>query len=315
MIEFRHEVAGYYTFCVGKGDKVRQVAHIKNLILNGGLDLIFTRVQSNSYTPADLLYNCCIGLGTGVPQDTDVSLQTYLASTDKLSEVGRGQTADANLQTYWWVKNKYRFTPGNATGNISEVGIFPRGGTKDNLFSRANITDEAGNPTTITVLADEYLDVYYEYRVYFTVADQAFSWTVNNVTYTGTQRLYDYPSVPDITQGVGVPSEFYNAPKWYASDNAIVPPDQHLYGTGGIGVPITANPEPIAYVLGAYYFDSVQHWDITQANFAAGIKRLIVTTEMHKYQIGFVDSTGGGIPKTSSQKFTITARFSWARKA
>ena len=68
---------------------------------------------------------------------------------------------------YRWAKVTWRFGQGVAAGNISEVGL---GWGNSNLWNRALIKDANGNPTTITVLSDEYLDVVSEIRDYPTLS-------------------------------------------------------------------------------------------------------------------------------------------------
>ena len=51
-------------------------------------------------------------------------------------------------------------------GDVAEVGFF---NTSSVLFSRALIKDSEGNPTTLTLLADEQLFITYEFRKYPTI--------------------------------------------------------------------------------------------------------------------------------------------------
>lgn len=98
-----------------------------------------------------------------------------------------------------WVQNTlvFEFPAGRATGNLTEVGV---GWTSDGViipnannnrvFSRALILDASGQPTTLTVLADEILRVTYMLRLYvpFNVPDEVKVMTIGGVNTTVTIR-------------------------------------------------------------------------------------------------------------------------------
>ena len=139
---------------------------------------------------AEWIDRCVVGSGNSTPIDGQTALDSFVASTDVtaigLSDMGGIQVAAAPY--YWWGRRTWRFAVGTATGNLSEVGL---GWGNANLWNRALIKDVNGSPTTITVLADEYVDVVSEVRVYpqdnisgsFNVVDK-FGATVSTHTYT-----------------------------------------------------------------------------------------------------------------------------------
>lgn len=65
-----------------------------------------------------------------------------------------------------WTRFGVRFARGVAQGNISELsfGLDTYGVGNTEAFCRTLVKDSGGNPTTITVLPDEVLDVYWELR-------------------------------------------------------------------------------------------------------------------------------------------------------
>lgn len=124
-----------------------------NLVLDTGL----ARMSAGTW-----IDRCCVGTGNSTPVVTQTALDSFLASTSTQ------QSSSAGVQTsttpyYRWAKVTWRFGQGVAAGNISEVGL---GWGNSNLWNRALIKDANGNPTTITVLSDEYLDVISEVRDY-----------------------------------------------------------------------------------------------------------------------------------------------------
>lgn len=116
---------------------------------------------------------CHVGSGSNAPAVTDTVLQTWVASTNLNQSTNGGATGSAPY--YGFVRRTYRFQEGDAAGNIAEVGIGPNGLSTSELFSRALVLDALGNPTTITVLIDEILDVEYELRQYSPTVDAEYT--------------------------------------------------------------------------------------------------------------------------------------------
>lgn len=153
---------------VSKDKECKEVVHdtgwFENLITNGGLDRFGTHAPTNSSgsNPEDTwrghaLPQFHVGSGNTAPAVTDTALQTLVASVNS-----GGPTRSANYAT-GYAQDIYsaQFGEGVAQGNLSEIGI----GNVTDLFSRALILDDLGNPTTITVLSNEFLTVYYTLRV------------------------------------------------------------------------------------------------------------------------------------------------------
>src|SRR5690606_8917143 len=105
------------------------------------------------------------------------ALGSRIASSNTVPSNTAGTTSAAPY--YTWMRKTFRFAAGVATGNLSEVGISWL--TTGALFSRALILDSGGLPTTITVLADEVVDVTYEFRIMAKTDDET-----GSVTFTGS---------------------------------------------------------------------------------------------------------------------------------
>jgi len=129
-----------------------------NLVLDSGLD----RMSQGAW-----FTGVAVGTGNSEPLVTNVGLDALLASTTTVIEVGSSRQLDA-LPYYYSLVTVFRFAQGVAAGNISEIAMTWGG---NNCWNRALIKDINGNPTTITVLPNEFLDVYTELRIYPKMTD------------------------------------------------------------------------------------------------------------------------------------------------
>lgn len=149
------EIGAKFKFIVKKpdGSISKETDWFHNLVLDAGL----------LQMPIDIWVDrCCVGSGNSTPIASQASLDAFVASTTVSlnNQAGWDSTTDP---TYLYERKTWRFAQGAAKGNLSEVGL---GWGNNALWNRALIKDTAGNPTTITILADEVLDVVAEIRVY-----------------------------------------------------------------------------------------------------------------------------------------------------
>ena len=226
-LHINEQIAGYYRFEAVRlndcGEELsRRVAAdwFPNLITDGGLD--------RYGTTNDWLGWCQVGSGSATPAFLDTALASRIAGT---SNVAGAQTtgAQASSPYYTWRRKTFRFAAGLAAGNISEVGV----GWSEvgNLFSRALVLDAQGNPTTITVLADEVLDVTYEFRCYAPASDTSGTITLDGANYDWLARAANVTSTDEFA-GWLVPRSAALNPEGLAT---------HLAFEGGIGA-ITSAP-------------------------------------------------------------------------
>ncbi|MBI1450376.1 hypothetical protein IL972_00290 [Acinetobacter sp. FL51] len=137
----------------GTDEITNESAWSENIVLDSGLARM---------SVGDWYDRCCVGSGNSTPKAGQVALDNFIASTTTK------QTTSSFIEIttkpyHYGVRITWRFGIGVAAGNISELGI---GWGNNNLWDRALVKDTGGNPTTITVLSDEYLDVISEIRVY-----------------------------------------------------------------------------------------------------------------------------------------------------
>ena len=135
------------------GKIARETGWFHNLVLDAGL----VRMTQNTWFD-----RCCVGAGNSTPIASQSALDSFIASTTTVQSTTSNWDS-TTTPTYIYERRTWRFGQGVAAGNISEVGL---GWENNALWNRALVKDINGNPTTITVLSDEYLDVVCEVRVY-----------------------------------------------------------------------------------------------------------------------------------------------------
>lgn len=273
----------------------------KNLILDQGLN---TMATSASYLTA-----CQVGTGSTAPAVGQTALVTRIAgTTTKPSNV----TSVSGGAPYYVAQTvTYSFAQGVATGNLSEVG-FGTATTGTTLFSRALIKDAMGNPTTLTVLSDESLEVTYEFRYYAPPSD-----VTGTIVATGNiGGTYDYilrpANVSTLSGSVGwtLPSgqtlSGTNSSGYRALNGDIGPITGLPSGTGGD----MSNPASASYTSGSFVLDRIITATAAQANLSGGVRSMQLKLGVGMYQIQFDPP----IPKTSVDVIQLTLRLSWARR-
>ena len=275
-----------------------------NLITDAGLNRMGT---------GGVLDNCVVGSGSNPPVVADTALQSQVAiTTTKLTNNLR--TAQSTEPYYGTNTNVYRFDVGVAAGNLSEVGIGWTGG----LFSRSLIKDGLGNPTTVTVLANEYLDVTYEIRVYPPTTDTNFQVvSAQGVTHNCVVRA------SRVTNWLYWPSFATNdGASFTTSARAYTVGAVHLISNGTIG-PITSTVQGTTgsesnniTTSNAAYVDLSLERSATltllpqHGNLAGGISAMRVAFSLGEFQYSFDPP----IVKTNVQTLTLNVKVSWARK-
>lgn len=157
-----------------------------NLITNQGL----IGMCSTQGADAKWIYcRVCVGNGTAVPNVDDTTLSNYLAaSSTQFDYWGAGYTAPVAPDWVSSVSATARFNAGMFDGTtITEIGI-TNGESSHPVFSRALILDDYGNPTSLTILSNEYFDVTYTLKYHPKLTDTEFQFSMNGVTYDCVAR-------------------------------------------------------------------------------------------------------------------------------
>lgn len=306
-------LGGKYKLTIGKAGQSPRIETpwFDNLITNQGLDHIGSPPVYNTSSGWPYLNtHCTVGTGTTTPAFTDTQLEATLAfhpSTAGSNIEGGTVSYIAGPPAYYRCIWTYTFATGAAAGNITEVGVggMLNGDVAVRLFSRALIVDGAGNPTTITVLADEILTVTYELRMYLDTTDNAYSFIVNGITYSGTVRRAEIATAPQMYLAN---YQFNNNAYMIVYNGAIGPITGSPTGSGagGVGGQTTTSA---AYVTGSHYTDFTSAFDFTQGNVTGQISAIKIISNHGAFQF----SVSPVLPKDSTHKMNLNWRYSWSR--
>lgn len=157
---------------------VRHELIFNNLVVNIGLEYYARGWPNNTY------FSCVVGTGTNVPDVSDTTLGNRIAKTN----LAYSSTTITGAP-YYARQQKFtgRFNAGAISNTITEIGVVGR--DTDIMWCRQLILDEQGNPSTVTVLPNEYLDVTYTLYTYPNLQDKVFSLNMDGVTYNCVSRL------------------------------------------------------------------------------------------------------------------------------
>lgn len=274
----------------------KETGWFNNLVLDSGL------AQMSKGTWID---RCCVGTGNTAPSISQTALASFLASTTVVQTSSAGVQATASPY-YSYALVTWRFAVGIAAGNISEVGL---GWGSTNLWNRSLIKDANGNPTTITVLADEYLDVVSEIRCYpqqnlngnFNLLDKTGA-IISSHTYSGLPRLggasvdFNQVAINNVFIYTGLLGGVTTPPSGTLLGNSSGSQHSYTYPTNtSIRVVVSFN---VSQVNGVH--QSINVTGLGLLNGAAG-------NNGYKIQISPT------ITKNSTQKMTYTFELSWDR--
>lgn len=250
---------------------------------------------------------CLVGSGSTPATASDTQLVSLIGFTNNLYDILEG--AQASAPYFGWSRITWRFNPGGADGNVSEVGVgwYDSDTSSHKTFSRALVLDALGDPTTITVLPDEYLDVTYELRMYPPLVDV-----------TGTT------DIEGVSRSFVIRAAAVNTTKWsprhllqngveqpYRPNN--INPTQGPLGTileeaSGSGAnSSSANFE--AYSNNSNRRVVLNTFGLNDGNVSGGIGALNLESVVGQYQI----SVSPVLDKTDVKTLTIRLALNWAR--
>lgn len=287
-------LAGHYTLTATDAltGVTRELASFENLITDGGLNRLGTGgIGDNVY----------VGSGSTAPANGNTSLVAQVASHGSYSQ---STGAAGSAPYYAWCRRTWRFAQGAAAGNLSEVGVGPAANT---LFSRALIKDSNGNPTTITVLSTEFLDVTYEFRIYAPASDITFNATIAGVSRACVLRAANVTGWSAAT----VAASGFRLDQVYgqtAADGDIGTVTQ----TPGGNSDQTGNVQMDSYSNNSYKRTGTINWGLNNANFGTGIKSIYFGGADYQ-QIAFQCSFTPPILKTNDKTLSLAVEVSWAR--
>lgn len=313
---------GYFTLRrvnIKTGD-VTQELKFKNTITTLALNKLGSTTNTLQY--------CYVGTGTAAPSTSNTKLGNRIATTGTIT--GNVYASDVSVDHYASRTVTFRFGAGAAAGNLTEIGIgWEAAGISDNyLWSRQLILDGSGNPTTLTVLATEYLDVTYELRLYPNLSPVAgslsltgggtYSYLIRPSYITNWACLNTSVGVIEAGAGVATVCGSTNAAAT-ASFPANYTAEQPLVSAGTL-----QTYELNAMGIDSYTSGTFKHTTTSgtlgtaSGNFASGI----IALKIGPYMNGSYQLTGlrtqhllildSRIPKTSSNTVNFKTDFSWS---
>lgn len=326
--QFRMEAFKCWEYADGTHEEIPGTRRIladwfDNLILNQGLEYY------GAGTPGgvSLAEFCHVGTSSAAEAETQTALVAWVAYSG-IDLDNSVYWAQATPPYYGARRFGYRFNAGFGGGaiNLNEVGV-GCGTTVGSQFltSRSLTKDGAGTPTTVSVLADEYLDVYYTRRNYPTHIVEATGATNDG---SGTVLVgatsYNYTVRPGRLTDNDWGQEIMYPFTWTLNGFGAVGGSCSVYGNGAVLGPVTGNPTGAAstddnagetntmssYVTGTYNREVTNVFGPSSGNVTGGIKALMTGTSMGCYQFLFNNS----IPKDGGNSFNWVQYFTWTRK-
>ncbi|WOE40659.1 hypothetical protein [Acinetobacter chinensis] len=156
----------------------------KNLVLDSGL----ARMSVGGWAT-----HLLVGSSSAAPNVSQTSMMQFVAATTNI--VGANVVRELDpVKPYFKCTRVYRFAQGAAAGNLAEIGI---GWASNACWNRALIRDANGDPTVLTILSDEFLQVTVEVLIYPMVESRT---TINLVDKIGatisTHELHTRVAMP-----------------------------------------------------------------------------------------------------------------------
>lgn len=310
------KLGGQFRLVISKDAECKQVVKdtgfFDNLITNTGMNRIgevTTSTSSSTNAFRTLCGRFVVGSGSAEPQFTDTALQSPIAfaSADPVLD-----NESSNYERGWYeITVRHQFGQGQAAGNLSEIGI-QHTSTSGPLWSRALILDGQGNPTTITVLPDDFLTCYYTLRIMIPKEDVVFNIDVDY----GEDGI-----VPTVVTGRPLDANNSSSVYGWGLQTAITSTWAYLqFYTGGLAAPTasaplgsTADRETSTFSVVPYVTDSFERY-VTRTN---GLNehngQNLRTAKLHALMGSWQIEFDPPLQKDNTQTMQVTFGYSWAR--
>ena len=292
---------GKYTLRVTRpGVGVIRVLEFDNIITNNGLNGIGTNGASWAGSVS-------LGTGTATPAVGDTSLSGTTGSTTTYHAFASGAIT-TGTNRYGWARWTRRFAQGAVVGNWTEVGI---GRSVSNLWSRALILDASDSPTTLTIIATDFLDVDYELRVYPSEVDATGMRTIGGIDTNYIVRPADISIAvaSDMLQGSWMSAPGASYMTFYGTPGVLGA--NYIFPTGGAVA--DSNSSVAAYSSGSYRKVVTYSASINQANTTGGVFACAMLFTSTTQGIFFKCSFAPPIAKDNTKTLTLTFGYTWGR--
>jgi len=309
------KLGGRFRLVTSKDAECKQVVEdtgfFDNLITNTGMNRV-GEVTTNASNSVGSFRSLCgrfvVGSGSAEPQFTDTALQNPVAFAP--GDVLLDNESSSYERGWFEMTVRYQFLQGQAAGNLSEIGI-QHTSESGPLWSRALILDGQGNPTTITVLPDDFLTCYYTLRIMIPKEDAVFNIDVD----------YDEDGiVPTVVTGRPLSADSSSSSNGWGLQTAATSNSYLQFYTGDLAVP-TAN-QPLGSAIGQqtnsfsivpYITDSFERY-VTRTNGlnehnSQNLRTARLAALMGLWQIEFDPP----LQKDNTQTMQVTFGYSWAR--
>jgi hypothetical protein len=303
----KHTLSGFYNLIVRDGatlEAKRESGWFPNLITDIGLN----RIGSGGIATHGL-----VGSGSAAPSFTDSAMNSFVAAA---ANDGSGADALNGAQSttapyYGWHRRSYRFPMGVAAGNLSEVGVGWHNGSGYSAFARTLIKDINGDPTTMTVLSDEVLDVVYELRLYPPATDSNFTFNIGGVTHSVVRRaaiINDANAwTPKPLFNAGLASNGYKMRLWSGAIGTIF-----QLPAGSVGESETTVRQ--SYSNNSLVMQYVSLWGLAFGN-VGGANSIDISPQINSGGVGHYQmSVSPTIAKDATKTLALTFELTWARK-
>jgi len=270
-----------------------------NLILDVGLDLLATGPYG--FTILQDFLN--VGTDSTAPAIDQTGLLAYLASSDSVYSSISGYNTNP---AYRWRQATIEFAVGSCTGNLTELGLSHSPNT--DYFNRQLFKDEAGAPTTITVLSDEGLRVTVTLYFYSNLAPGGSE--IGSFLLNGTDTI-------DVTRELTTNTNWLS--QWFYS-NIVALTEM---GTGmvrlsdsatGFSGTTASSVTPLSYTAGNFYQDWEAIWNAGRFVGDAASLMMDIDNKASEYEFSAF-RFNPVIPVTNVEEIKFTIRRAWGRYA
>lgn len=293
--------------CVKKSldNEVLETYEFDNIVTDTGLNYMGTNNVA-------ILAKCQIGSGNSTPNPNQSSLDALIAS---VSGSVISYDYDYNPDNPIYINsqtNLFKFTNLNNV-NITEIGLMPNISGYNDIATRALIKDAMGNPTSITVLTGEVLEVYYTMAQVFSTEDSSFQ--INVYDKDGNAELYNV----DVRLAyAGHAENMYNVGRELSPKSCYVFNDElkavTSTNTGRFDTIDAKASDMSVYVPNSFKRIINAKATLSKANNASGIRRIMIGTTMGFWQFRFGRvSDDAPLQKSDQKVLEFPVEFNWGR--
>jgi hypothetical protein len=321
---------GRYQLTVRRAGQVIQEREFDNLILDQGLDYLgqMSLLSSSTY-PNGVMGYAQIGTDGSPAAVTQTQLGAYSAGAIYSSTSSYQNSGAPNY--IGTVVQFYTFVTGALVGTFREVGV-GRQQTNGQLFSRALITNLAGEVDPLVLTAQDQLTIAYSLSVIPSLTRKSGTVVLEGTTYNYTVDMTFVTNVGNYAAALKMPNPSVNVPfmgvAWASgfTQGTVYGPGTPLSptvntdsnvpnATSAADVIATSNNIAYTYVNGSFAAKSTWQIGPTQGNLAGGIQCLVARFAFNDAANSFrcLYYFDTPVPKTNIKLLRLVFNVTWAR--